>query len=105
MGISFNASVSGVSAAFFRQDVSANNISNINTPGFEQSTAYQTDMAPQGTRISSLARTPNPDRATSNTDLAKEVGELKTNKAALQADLRVMKVQNSMLKSVLDIFA
>jgi flagellar hook protein FlgE len=105
MAISFDASVSGVSAAMFRQGVSAHNIANINTPGYGPFTAYQTDMAPQGTRISNLARTPSPDSSISGTDLAREVVEQKTDKAALQADLKVIKVKDRMLQSVLDIFA
>ena len=105
MGISLDASTSGINAALLRQDVSANNIANVNTQGYEQITAYQTDTAPAGTRISHLSRTPNSPDMPSNTDLAKEVGEEKNNKAALQADARVIKVKDSMLKSVLDIFA
>jgi flagellar hook protein FlgE len=105
MAISFDASVSGLQAATLRQDVTANNVANINTTGFEQSTAYQTDMMPQGTRISHIVKTPNSPSADSNTDLVKEVKEQKINKAAFQADLNVVKVKDRMMGTLLDMFA
>jgi flagellar hook protein FlgE len=105
MAISFDASVSGMQAAALRQDVTANNVANINTPGFEQTTAYQTDVVPQGTRVSHLAKTPNSSSAASNTDLVKEVKEQKINKAAFQADLNVIKVKDRMMGTLLDMFA
>jgi flagellar hook protein FlgE len=97
MAISFDASVSGMQAATLRQDVTANNVANINTQGF--------DMLPQGTRVSHLVKTPNTPSGDSNTDLVKEVKEQKINKAAFQADLNVIKVQDRMMGTLLDMFA
>jgi flagellar hook protein FlgE len=105
MAISFEAPISGVQAATLRQDVTANNVANLNTQGFEQSTAYQTEMQPQGTRISNLVRTPNNETAPSNTDLVKEIKEQKINKAAFQADVNVIKVKDRMMGTLLDMFA
>ena len=105
MTVSFDASVSGMQAAQIRQDVTANNVANVNTTGFEQTTAYQTDMLPQGTRISNLVRTPNNNTAPSNTDLVKETKEQIINKTAFQADLNVVKVQDNMMGTLLDMFA
>lgn len=105
MNVTLNTAITGVRAALTGQDVTANNIANLNTPGFEKVAANQTDMAPQGTRIAALTRTPNPDRANSNTDLAEEVGEIKQNKAALQADLRVIKAQDRLIKDTIDLLA
>ena len=105
MSISFDASISGMQAATVRQDVTANNVANVNTRGFEQTTAYQTDMLPQGTRISNLVKTPNNPAGDSNTDLVKEVKEQKINKAAFQADLNVIKVKDRMMGTLLDMFA
>jgi flagellar basal body rod protein FlgB len=105
MAISFGSSISGINAAMQRQEVSAHNIANINTPGYGQYNAYQTDMAPQGTRISHVSRTPAPDNTISTTDLAKEAVEQKNDKNSLSANLKVMKVKDNMLESVLDIFA
>lgn len=105
MAISFDASVSGLQAAMLRQDVTANNVANINTRGFEQASAYQTDMLSQGTGISHIIKTPNNPSADSNTDLVKEVKEQKINKAAFQADLNVIKVKDRMMGTLLDMFA
>lgn len=105
MRISLNTAISGVKAALTRQEVSANNVANMNTPGFEQKNAIQTDMKPQGTRIAAVTRTPNPDRATSNTDLAKEAVEIRQNKIEVEADARVIKVQDRMIKDTIDLFA
>ena len=105
MAISFDAPISGMQAAQTRQDVTANNVANFNTQGFEQTTAYQTEMLPEGTRISNLVRTPNGQTAPSNTDLVKEVKEQKINKAAFQADVNVIKVKDRMMGTLLDMFA
>jgi flagellar hook protein FlgE len=105
MSLSFDASISGVRAASIRQAVSANDVANINTPGYRQVNAYQTDMTPQGTRISHLARTANPSSELSGTDLVEEVKEQKISKNDFQANLRVIKVRDEMTKDLLDLFA
>jgi flagellar hook protein FlgE len=105
MSDSLGASISGIQAAISRHDVTANNVANVNTPGYERITAYQTDVAPQGTRISHLARTPNANPATSNTDLALSAQEQKENKASLQANASVIKTKDRMIGDLLDIVA
>jgi flagellar hook protein FlgE len=105
MAISFDAPISGMQAAMLRQDVTANDVANINTPGYEQTTPYQTEMSPQGTRISHLVRTPNNDKANSNTDLVEETKEQIINKAAFQADINVIKAKDRMTGTLLDMFA
>jgi len=105
MGISFDAPISGIQAAMFSQDVTANNVANVNTPGFEQSLPYQTDIATGGTRVSNLAKTPNPDKNTSNTDLVEQTKEQKINGAAVQADVAVIRTQDKMMGTLLDMFA
>jgi flagellar hook protein FlgE len=105
MAISFDAPLSGMQAAITRQDVTANDVANVNTTGYEQTTPYQTELTPQGTRISRLARTPNSPEAPSNTDLVEETREQKINKAAFQADIAVIKAQDRMTGNLLDLFA
>ena len=75
MPLSFDASVSGVKVATIRQAVSANNVANINTPGYKQANVHQTDVSPTGTRVAAISRTPNPNPDLSGTDLAEEVKE------------------------------
>ena len=105
MAISFNAAVSGMQAAITRQDVTAHNVANVTTPGYEQETPYQTDVSPQGTRISHIARTPNADPNVSNTDLAKETVAQKENSSSLQANLQVARTQDRMTGTLFDMFA
>jgi len=105
MAISFDAPLSGMKTALLRQDVTAHDVANVNTPGFEQTTPYQTDMAPQGTRVSHLVRTPNSSKEPSNTDLAEEAKEQTINKAALQANVNVIKAKDKMMGNLLDMFA
>jgi flagellar hook protein FlgE len=105
MSLSFDASISGVKAAAIRHAVSANDIANINTPGYNQATVLQTDASPSGTRIASLAKTPNPNPDLSGTDLVEEVKEQKISKNDFSANLKVIKIQDEMTKDILDIFA
>ncbi|MBN1578592.1 MAG: hypothetical protein JW913_18660 [Chitinispirillaceae bacterium] len=105
MNISSDAAISGVQTALFRHDVSANDVANINTPGYRQVTPLQTDRVPAGAGISGLARTPNDSVELSNTDPATEAVEQKTNKATLSANLAVIKAQDKMTGEVLDLFA
>ena len=105
MDISFGASISGVNAAFTRQAVSANDIANVDTPGYRQVNVVQTDVQPAGTRIAALVRTPNPNPAVSGTDLAEEMKEQKVSTYDEQANLRVIKMKDKMVKETLDLLA
>jgi flagellar basal-body rod protein FlgC len=105
MDISFGASLSGLKASFTRQAVSANDIANVNTPGYQQVDVYQTDVQPGGTRVSRLARTPNPSPDLSGTDLAKEMVEQKLSKNDEMANLRVIKMKDKMVQETLDLLA
>ena len=48
---SFSSSISGITSAFFRQSISANNIANLNTSGFKASRADQVESAVGGNQI------------------------------------------------------
>jgi flagellar hook protein FlgE len=102
METSFSASVSGMQTYMTRHDVTAHNVANVNTPGFEAQNANQAEQAPAGVTITSITRTPNPSATDSNTDLAKEAGEQIVNKHAVAANAKVMKVQDRMLGDLLD---
>ncbi len=105
MNISSSASVSGMQAAITRQSVSAHDVANINTDGFGQYTAHQTDMKPSGTRVSHISRQPNSPGNLSNTEFATEAVEQKESLNNLKANSAVIKVQNRMMGALLDIFA
>jgi flagellar hook protein FlgE len=105
MNISSAASVSGMQAAIIRQSVSAHDIANINTEGFGQYTAHQTDIKPSGTRVSNISREPNSPGNPSNTELTTEAVEQKESLNNLKANSAVIKVQDKMMGALLDIFA
>jgi flagellar hook protein FlgE len=103
--VSFTAPISGAQAAITRHDITAQNVANINTPGFEAYVPHQTDMMPEGTRIASVTRTPNYTPQTSNTDLVEETKEQIVNKGSLSANLKVLKTKDQMLGEVIDLIA
>ena len=105
MDMSFAAAVSGVQTVIKRQEIAGHNVANVNTPGFEEMSAGQTEQFPVGVRIGNLTRTPNPDAEHSNTDLAKEAVIQLQNKNELAADVSVIKVQDKMVGALLDIIA
>jgi flagellar hook protein FlgE len=105
MNISSAASVSGMQAALLQQSVSAHDVANINTDGFRQYTAHQTDMKPSGTRVSNISREPNRPGSPSTTEFATEAVEQKESLNNLKANSAVIKVQDRMMGALLDIFA
>jgi flagellar hook protein FlgE len=105
MDIALNAAASGMQAAITRQDVTANNIANAVTPGYQQMNARQTEMSPAGTRISDVTRTPNPNPTTSGTQLDQQMVNLNLNKYDLSANAKVVKVQDTMIGEAIDLIA
>lgn len=105
MNIATSAAVSAIQATQFRQDIAANDIANINTPGYEQVTPHQSETRPYGTAVISLSRTPNSGNPDSSTDLATEMVELNTNKTTYTANLAVLKSQDRMTGELIDLIA
>jgi flagellar basal body rod protein FlgG len=105
MNISAAAALSGVQASQLRTDIAANDIANINTPGYSQASPVQTDLQPAGTRIAAINKTPNDSVTLSNTDLATEMVELNNNKNTQGANLAAIKAQDKMTGEVIDLLA
>jgi flagellar basal body rod protein FlgG len=105
MEISSAASLSGIQTVIKRQEATAANIANVNTPGFERYSVNQTEMLPGGVRVASVNRTLNPEPDRSNTDLAQEMTDMLRNKNELAANVKVARVQNEMTGALLDIIA
>ncbi len=105
MDTSFSVAVSGMRAASTRQDITAHDVANINTDGFEEYSAVQADTNP-GTKVASTRKTENYSKtAPSNTDFAVEAKEMLINKTAYGASGKVLKVQDQMAGELLDLFA
>lgn len=102
MGISFAAPLSSLQTTFIRQDVTANNIANVNTPGFAQQDVQQAEMRTGGVRVSSITRNRNDSVEFSNVDLAQQMTELMMNKELTKIDAKVIKVKDQMLGTLID---
>jgi flagellar hook protein FlgE len=105
MNISFSSALSGIQTVIKREEISAANIANVNTSGFEKYSSSQTEKSPAGVRIASISRTLNSEGDLSNTDLSQEMVNQLTNKNELRADAKVIHVQNEMVGALLDIIA
>ncbi len=103
MDSSFSSSVSGIKAAITRQDITAHDVANIDTPGFKEQIPHQVETKPDGTKISHISRRPNTQKDLSNTSLTEETKEQIQNKRALGANAKVLKVKNDMLGEVIDL--
>lgn len=103
MAISFSSAISGMKAALRRHDITAHDVANVNTPGYEERVPHQVETQPAGTEISHISRTPNPRTEVSNTDLAEETKEQIQNRRALQANARTIKKQDQMLGELIDL--
>ena len=97
------APVSGMQAAQTRHDITAHDIANINTDGYEDRTPRQTDLETGGTRIAGVTRRPNTPNAPSNTDLVEETKEQIVNKTMFAANAKVLKTENEMLGQIIDL--
>lgn len=105
MNIASGAAISAIQSTQLRQNIAANDVANINTPGYEQVTPRQADMLPAGTTVSSASRTPNSGNPLSSTDLATEMVEVNTNKTTYSANLAVIKAQDRMTGELIDLLA
>lgn len=105
MNISLSAGLSGIQAASFKESVSADNIANATTDGFEKYNVSQTESTNMsGVKISSISRTTN-NGVESNTDIAIKMVNQISNKNELSGDLSVIKTQDKMTGALLDIMA
>jgi len=101
--MSTTSSLSALRTALHRNDISAHDVANSTTPGFSQSTPHQTSVAPEGTRLSHVSRTPPPVPSESSTSLVDETAERVGIKYTVSANAKAMTVQDRMLGTILDI--
>ena len=104
MDTSFAITNSGLRVTQIRQDVTANNVANVNTDRFSASSVVQSEQSP-GVAVSAIRKSSNTNpTGDSNTDLATEMTNLAINKDTYGANSKVIKVQDQMLGTLLDIF-
>ena len=113
--------INGIGAALMalqafgtKQEVTSNNVANVNTDGFKKSRADFQEADPSGVIVSiSRVNTPGsplpPDentgepRETSNVDIGEETVDLMTTKFAYTANLKTLQTTNDMIGTVIDI--
>ncbi|MGE4159492.1 MAG: flagellar basal body rod protein FlgC [Planctomycetota bacterium] len=114
MNPALSTAVSGLMTQQTRLDVHAHNIANANTPGFKASRLSQSEVAGGGTQVASITRDASPGpledvdgayEESSNTDLASEMVGLITAQRGFEANLPVIRTQDKMIGSLLDILA
>ena len=101
---SLTSSLSGLNAYQTRTSVTANNIANVNTPGYAREVANLSEDSP-GVQVSSIQRIPSENPNISSADLAKDMVNLTTDSTAYKANISVIKTQNKMLGDLMDLVA
>lgn len=108
MILGLNAAILGMRSNANRIRVTANNIANVNTPGFRAGApAIRTEPASSDNSLEagaggSRASTPNLPE-TSNVDLAKEMADLIIAKHGYTANVKTVKTADELLGTILNI--
>jgi flagellar basal-body rod protein FlgC len=111
-----NTALSALGAYLRKQDVTANNIANINTQDFKKSRAVFQEASPGGVTVTiSRSEEPGallpPDERTgeshqmSNVDLEEEFVDLITTQHAFSANVKTIQAEDEMQGTLLDIIA
>ena len=99
-------SLSGMQAASAMLNATANNIANLNTPGFNPSRADLVELSGGGVGISGTSFEDNPqtapDTQTSNVDLPTELVNLKLSQTLYDANAMVLKTADQMTGNLLN---
>ena len=103
--MNINTSLSGIKNAFLRQDVAADNVANMNTKNYQAKGVSNVEQKGGGVE-GVVAKTNAPsNHDNNNVDLIKEmVGQI-NNVNQEKANINVLRSQNEMLGSIIDIKA
>ena len=92
---------SGLQAAQLRLDASANNVANMNTPGYRRQVVAQEEAADSAGVRATVQRAQEAERVA----LEKEAVEQMSATYAFKANLQTIKAQDEMMGSLLDVKA
>lgn len=102
---------SGLNAAQAQFTATANNIANLNTPGYQAQRVDLVDLSPNGVGIGGVTTDPSPAPVDangkptgSNVNLADQSVDLMREKVLYTANAAVMKTADRMLGTLLDLF-
>jgi flagellar hook protein FlgE len=99
--MNFSPAISGMQASTIRINAVGHDVANTNTPQFEQSRVNQSERL-QGTEVSSITKEKNLT-SVSNTKLAQEQTESIIASASYKANSKVVKLQDEMLGTLIDL--
>jgi flagellar hook protein FlgE len=111
-----NTALSALGAYLKKQDVTANNIANVNTNDFKKTRAVFEETSPDGVRVT-LSRveapgTPLPPdevigagHEMSNVSIEAELVDLITTQRGFEANVKTVQTENEMQRTLLDIIA
>ena len=112
-----SSAVSGLQAYTQKTAATANNVANMNTPGFKRDVVTLSSQVPQGVSTNvSKDESPGPFMTEqtsegmemveqSNTDLTKEMPDLIMEKHGFSANIKTLQATDEMMQTVLDIKA
>ena len=99
-----NASVSGMQTAAKRLNITANNVANLQTEGYQAKRAINGDTASGGVDIVEIQSSEAPATpSSSNVDLTTEVSHQIIDKNTYEANAKMLKAQYDTLGTLLDI--
>lgn len=112
----YNAAISGLQAASLKLKVSANNVANANTDGYQkQQVTTQTGTYGVEVKVEKVSTVESPNNnqsggelrpdAPSNVDVAEELLEMKAAQNLFEANLKTLNTNDNMLGRILDIEA
>ncbi len=100
-----NASLTGIRNAFYRQDITANNVANINTKGYKQINVVNETLKGGGVRgRAEVSRAPANHNG-NNVNLVEQTVNQINNVNQERANVNVLRAQNEMIGSLIDIKA
>jgi flagellar basal-body rod protein FlgC len=108
---------SGMQNAAARQRITANNLANVNTPGFQAARGVNKPAQNGGVRLAGVVRDPSPGPAVpssgpdavdgftegSNVDITREQADNIVNPRQMEANASVLKTQDDMIGTALDL--
>jgi flagellar basal-body rod protein FlgC len=106
-----DANVSALSALSTVQEVTANNIANVNTDGFKASAvSLESGPGDQGVEVASITQSTTPGSMlngveTSNTDIGREMVDMITTSRAFEANTTFIRASEEMTGHLLNMIA
>lgn len=96
MSNGLSISLSGIQSALRRLDIAANNIANLNTPGYRAQRAEFEAAVTEANARQDAAETP------SNVNLAEEQVNLLTSEVSVRANINAIRAQDEIFRQLLD---